>query len=114
MAKTNLTQNEQIGVEICAEVQKLCKTLGKNLSNDISENAQHLVKLYKLRRCMDKLSELLPRHAVIDDRTGKLLGYLYDNDYMEGVMMSTNIKVNSAIQHTEGHIRKISIKKYLL
>ena len=114
MAKNNLTKTEQEAVEICAKVQKLCKILGINLTTDIRQNCEDLVALYKLRRVMNYLSEILPRHEVIDRNTGKFIGYLYDNEYIEGVMLSTNIGVEAQIQHTENHLRKISIKKYLL
>ena len=101
-------------VEICQKVQNECDVLGKNLTDDIRENSKHLVRLYSLRRVMDELSESLPKHEVIDNRTGKSLGYLYDNGYIGGVMMSTNIKVNSAIRHTEWYMSKISCKKLIL
>lgn len=113
MSRKYLTQNEAKAVEICRRVQNLTKILGKNLTSDIRENSKDLVRLYALRRHMDELSELLPKHEVIDNLTGKSLGYLYDNDYIEGVMMSTNIGVNSAIQHTEWTIG-MNCKKFIL
>ena len=113
MSRQYLTQNEAKAVEICRIVQNLTNTLGKNLTSDIRENSKDLVKLYALRRCMDELRELLPKHEVIDNNTGKSLGFLYDNDFIEGVMMATNIGVNSAIQHTEWTIG-VNCKKFIL
>ena len=113
MSRQYLTQNEAKAVEICRRVQNLTNILGKDLTSDIRENSKDLVKLYALRRAMDGLRELLPKHEVIHDRTGESLGFLYDNDYIEGVMMATNIRVNSAIQHTEWTIG-VNCKKFIL
>lgn len=113
MKSHDLTQTEIQAVEICQRVQNLTNILGKNLTSDIRENSKELVRLYALKRGMDELRELLPKHEVIDNRTGKSLGYLYDNDFIEGVMMATNIGVNSAIQHTEWTIG-MNCKKFIL
>ena len=113
MSRQYLTQNEAKAVEICRRVQNLTNILGKDLTSDIRENSKDLVKLYALRRYMGELRELLPKHEVIHDRTGESLGFLYDNDYIEGVMMATNIRVNSAIQHTEWTIG-VNCKKFIL
>lgn len=114
MAKTDLKPIEEQAILTCSIIQKNCKTLGKNLTEDIRENASHLVKLFECRRALDFLQNVLPQHEVIDNNTGKSLGFLYDNDYIEGVMMATGIQVNSAIQHTEWHMGLICRNKYLI
>lgn len=105
-----LNPTEQKAVEICARIQKLCEVLGKNLhiKSDIHEDSKHLVQLYELQRVLDSLRDILPKHEVINQDNGESLGYLYDNEYIEGVMLSTNINVNSAIQHVEWHIGVLS------
>lgn len=113
MENQNLTQIEIKAVEICRRVQNLTNILGKDLTSDIRQNSKDLVRLYALKRHMAHLAELLPKHEVIDNRTGKSLGYLYDNDYIGGLMMATNIGVNSAIQHTEWTIG-VNCKKFIL
>lgn len=112
--KENLTAVETAAVAKCAELQKLCKVYGKNLTWDIRENSKHLVGLYQMQRIMEVIHEVLPQHNVIDKKTGKNLGSLYDNEYVEGVMMATNINIDAAVQHTENHLRKLSMKKYLI
>ena len=106
---------ETTALETCKEFQQLTKnTIGINLTNDIRENSKHLVALYKMKNIMNQLAELLPKHEVIDKRTGKHIGELYDNEYIGNVMLSTNISINSGIQHTEWHMRKISCRKLIL
>lgn len=106
---------ETTALEICEEFQQLTKnTIGINLTNDIRENSKHLVALYQMKRTMDQLAEILPKHEVINQRTGEIIGELYDNEYIGNVMLSTNISINSGIQHTEWHMRKISCRKLIL
>lgn len=111
--KENLTAVETAAVAKCAELQKLCKTYGKNLTSDIRENSKHLVGLYQMQRIMEVIREVLPQHDVIDKKTGKNLGSLYDNEYVEAVMMATNITIDAAVRHTEWNIRRLT-KKYLI
>lgn len=112
--KNDLQTIELQAMDICALIQRNCKKLGKNLTNNIQENSIHLIRLYECRRVLDELNEVLPQHDVIDKNTGKNLGALYDNEYVEGVMMATNIGVESAIQHTEWHLQKISCADLIL
>lgn len=114
MAKNDLKPIEEQAILTCSVIQRNCKTLGVNLTDDIRENARHLVRLYECRRVMEELHEILPKHEVIDSNTGKSIGTLYDNIRIERVMLATNIDVESAIQHTEWHIGVICRSKYLL
>lgn len=109
-----LTQTEKAALNICGEFQQLTKIAGINLTNDIRECSKDLSALYQMRRVMKGLRAILPKHEVVDQRTGKVIGDLYDNEYVERVMMATNISINSNIQHTEGHIRFICRSKYIL
>ena len=105
---------ETTAIEICNEFQQLTKNnIGKNLTNDIRENSKHLVALYQMRRTMDQLAEISPKHEVIDKSTGKSIGTLYDNRHIGNIMLSTNIRINSGIQHTEWHIRYVCRKLIL-
>ena len=49
-----------------------------------------------------------------DKKTGKVLGELFNNEYVGNVMLATNIEINSRIRHTEWHIQKISCSKLIL
>lgn len=111
----NLEEIEIEALEVCKRYQQLTKNVvGINLTNDIRENSKHLVILYRMKRTMETLEKLLPRHEVKDQRTGKVFGKLYDNENVGNVMLSTNISINSAIHHTEWHLRKISCRKLIL
>ena len=113
--QNELTQTEINALNICKVFQKATKEkLGVNLSDDIHENCKDLVILYKMKRVMEDLRTELPKHEVKDERTGKVFGELYDNEYVGNVMLSTNISINAQIQHTEWHIRKISCSKHIL
>lgn len=110
-----LTKIEKEALEICRSFQYLTKNIvGINLTDDIRENSKHLVLLYKMKEAMEDLRNKLPKHEVIDKRTGKVFGELYDNEYVESVMLSTNIRINSGIQHTEWYIRKINCAKLII
>lgn len=92
-------------LSMCSYIQNKCKDLGVNLDTkydkDYRKVAGELTKLYKLRLHMKNLSKVLPKHEVIHNLTGESLGFLYDNDYVEEFMLSTNIDVESQIRHTE-------------
>lgn len=104
-----LTKIEKEALEICRKFQHLTKNVvGINLTDDVDENNKHLEALYQMRNIMDQLREILPKHEVIDKKTGKVFGELYDNEYVENVMLSTNIRINFGIQHTEWHIKHIA------
>lgn len=112
--KTNdFTKTEKKAIVVCGEIQQMTEVLGKNLTLDIRQNAGDLVRLYKISRILDELRKILPKEEVIDNKTGKSLGFLYTNEYIEGVMLATNIRVGYLIRHTERHLRKISCAKYL-
>lgn len=110
----NLTNVEIEALRICKVFQMATKKLGVNLSDDISENCKELVILYEMKSVMDDLSSRLPKHEVKDNRTGKVFGALYDNEYVGNVMLSTNISINSRIQHAEWYIQKINCSKLIL
>ncbi|WP_405286409.1 hypothetical protein [Methanobrevibacter sp.] len=101
-------------VEICKQIQELAKEYSINLHlYTKDEVASRLTKLYKIRKALDDLSDLLPKHEVFHEN-GKSLGFLYDNEHMGNVMLSTGIRVNAAIQHTEWHFRKFNCKDLIL
>ncbi len=101
-------------MEICRIIQKLSKTYSINLHlYDKEEVARRLTKLLQLRKSLDELGDILPKHPVYHEN-GKLLGHLYNDENMGNVMLSTGIEVNAAIQHTEWYFRKIACDKLIL
>lgn len=105
-------------IEICGIIQKSAKELSINLPLDNSpktrkEVASRLTSLYKLRKTLDDLGEILPKHPVYHEN-GKLLGHLYDDERMGGIMLSTGITVNAAIQHTEWNFAKFNCDKLII
>lgn len=100
--------------QICASIQKLSRDYSINLHLYNKEEVAHrLSKLYQLRKALDDLGDLLPKHEVFHEN-GKSLGYLYDDEKMGNIMLSTGIKINAAIQHTEWYFRKFSCGKHIL
>ena len=101
-------------MEICKIIQKLSKNYSINLHlYDKEEVARRLTKLLQLRKSLDELGDILPKHPVYHEN-GKLLGHLYDDENMGNVMLSTGIEVTAAIQHTEWYFRKIACDKLIL
>ena len=101
-------------IEICRIIQQLSKEHSIDLHLFTKEEvARKLSKLYQLRKDLDDLGNLLPKHEVTHEN-GKSLGYLYDDENMASIMLSTGIRVNSAIQHTEWYFRKFSCKNLIL
>lgn len=107
-----LTTIEELTLKHCGEIQKYIKGLDLSYVG-ISGASKILVNLYLARRNLDLLRDLNRKIPVIDQSTGKCIGELYDDEQIEGVMMATNIKVNSKIQACEWEIRRIT-RKYLI
>lgn len=98
-----LTTIENMTVKFCAEAKKYISTIDLSYTT-ISDVSKILVKLYSIRRTLDKLETLNRRTEVIDQNTGKSLGYLYDDENIGNIMLSTGIKTNAKIQSCENHI----------
>lgn len=97
-------------LKICEIIQRLSRKYSVNLHLDNKDEVNHkLTLLYSLRKHLDDLGDTLPKTEVFHEN-GKSLGFLYDDEQMGNVMLSTGIKVNAAIQHTEWHFRKFSCK----
>ena len=107
-----LTTIEELTLKHCGEIQQYTKGLDLSYAG-ISGASKMLVNLYGARRDLDLLRDLNRKHPVIDKNTGKYLGELYDDEKIEGVMMATNIKVNSWIEACEGEIRRTT-RKHLI
>ena len=106
-------KNYMEALKICEIIQRLSRTYSVNLHLDTKDEvASKLTKLYSLRKNLDDLSDTLPKTEVFHEN-GKSLGFLYDDEQMGNVMLSTGIKVNAAIQHTEGHFRNVSCKSLI-
>lgn len=109
MSNVKLTTIENMTVDFCGAVQKYCKQLDLSFVN-IQDVSKILVQLYRVKRDLETLKKLNKTHEVIDNRTGKVLGELYDDEKIEGVMMATNIKVSFKIEACEGEIRRLTKK----
>ena len=115
MAEINQTElstmkNYMEALKICEIIQRLSRTYSVNLHLDNKDEVNRkLTKLYLLRKHLDDLGDTLPKTEVFHEN-GKSLGFLYDDEHMGNVMLSTGIEVNAAIQHTEWHFRKFSCK----
>ena len=96
---------EQMTEEYCQAMHIFINSGAFDLSYaDIPATSEMLVLLYGINRNLDKLATLNRRHEVIDNNTGKSLGYLYDDEHIEGLMMSINIEVGAKIRSCEWHI----------
>ena len=103
-------KNYMEALKICEIIQRLSRTYSVNLHlYNKDEVTRKLTRLYSLRKNLDDLRDILPKTEVFHEN-GKSLGFLYDDEQMGNVMLSTGIKVNAAIQHTEWHFRKFSCK----
>ena len=115
MAEINQTElstmkNYMEALKICEIIQRLSRTYSVNLHLDNKDEvASKLTKLYSLRKNLDDLSDTLPKTEVFHEN-GKSLGFLYDDEQMGNVMLSTGIKVNAAIQHAGWYFRNVSCK----
>lgn len=98
-----LTTIEHMTVEYCKQLYKCIETFDLSYK-DIPATSKMLVSLYQVERELETLRKLNKRHDIIDHKTGKNLGELYDNDTIERVMLSANIKVGFWIRACEGHI----------
>ena len=107
-----LTTIEDLTLKHCGEIQKYIRGLDLSYVG-INGASKILVKLYGARRDLDLLRDLNRKHPVIDQRTGECVGELYDDEQIEGVMMSTNIKINYWIDSCENEIRRIT-RKHLI
>ena len=103
-------KNYMEALKICEIIQRLSRTYSVNLHLDTKDEvASKLTKLYSLRKNLDDLSDTLPKTEVFHEN-GKSLGFLYDDEQMGNVMLSTGIKVNAAIQHAGWYFRNVSCK----
>ena len=107
MAK--LTTIENMTIDFCNQLHKCLDTFDLSYK-DIRATSKMLVSLYEVDRDLDLLRELNKTHEVIDQRTGKSLGELYDNETIERVMMSANISVGFWIRACENHIGYLTRK----
>ena len=111
MQNTNLqlVTIEKMTIDFCSTVQKYCKQLDLSFTT-IQDVSAMLVELTGVKRDLELLRSLNAKHEVIDQRTGKVIGELYDNEKIEGVMMATNISVNSWIDSCEWEIARLTKK----
>ena len=118
MAEINKTElspmkNYMKALKICEIIRRLSRAYSVNLHLDTKDEvASKLSKLYSLRKNFDDLSDTLPKTEVFHEN-GNSLGFLYDDEKMGNVMLSTGIKVNAAIQHTEWYFRNVSCKSLI-
>lgn len=104
---TKIITIKELTLQHCGQIQNYIKGLDLSYSG-IRGASEMLVNLYGARRDLDLLRELNRKHPVIDQKTGKCIGELYDDEQIEGVMMSTNIKVDFWIESCENEIRRIT------
>lgn len=107
MTYKNLTTIENMTIEFCGAVQKYCNNIDLSYTT-IQDDSKILVQLYRVERDLDLLQKLNKTHEVVNN--GKVLGELFDNDFIGGVMLSTRMVVAGNIQACEDDIRYLTKK----
>lgn len=90
---------------ICGSIQLGFKQM--DLSNVTIEKASKiLVDLYEIKRLAEKFFDSLPQTPVYSN--GKIIGYLFEDESIEGIILSTRIELNFWIQACESEIRRLT------